>query len=56
MSTRTSTPAADAWDPRTDPVIELRGVHVIHRSRTGGLLRPEARGKGTLRLGCELLA
>ena len=41
MSTRTSTPAADAWDPRTDPVIELLGVHVIHRSRTGGLLRPD---------------
>ena len=41
MSTRTSTPAAGDWDPRTDPVIELRGVHVIHRSRTGGLLRPD---------------
>ena len=40
MSTRTSTPAAGDWDPRTDPVIELRGVHVIHRSRTGGVLRP----------------
>ena len=39
MSTRTSTPTAD-WDPRTDPVIELRRVHVVHRSRTGGLLRP----------------
>ena len=31
MSTRTSTPAADARDPRTDPVIELRGVHVIQK-------------------------
>ena len=41
MSTHTSTPAAGDWDPRTDPVIELRGVHVIHRSRTGGLLRPD---------------
>ena len=41
MSTRTSTRTADARDPRTDPVIELRGVHVIHRSRTGGLLRPD---------------
>ena len=41
MSTHTSTLAAGDWDPRTDPVIELRGVHVIHRSRTGGLLRPD---------------
>ncbi|WP_425308518.1 ATP-binding cassette domain-containing protein [Ammonicoccus fulvus] len=30
----TDTPAQDA------PVLELRGVHVIHKTRTGGLFRP----------------
>ena len=24
-----------SWNPETDPVIELRHAHVIHRSRTG---------------------
>lgn len=32
-------PAA-TWNP-ADPVIELRGVHVIHTSRTGSLFKPE---------------
>ena len=27
------------WTPQ-DPVIELRGAHVVHKSRTGSLLRP----------------
>mgnify|MGYP000190781401 FL=1 len=32
---------ASAWNPETDPVIELRHAHVIHRSRTGRLFRPD---------------
>ena len=28
------------WTPQ-DPVIELRGAHVVHKSRTGSLLRPD---------------
>ena len=32
---------AGAWSPETDPVIELRHAHVIHRSRTGRLFRPD---------------
>ena len=39
MSTHTSTPAAGDWDPRTDPVIELRGVHVP-RYLPGEFLKP----------------
>ncbi len=30
-----------SWNPDTDPVIELKGVHVIHRSRTGSLFKPD---------------
>ena len=30
-----------AWDPQTDPVVELRGAHVIHKARTGKLFRPD---------------
>ena len=30
-----------SWNPETDPVIELRHAHVIHRSRTGKLFRPD---------------
>ena len=30
------------WDPKTDPVVELRNAHVIHKSRTGKLFRPAA--------------
>ena len=29
------------WDPKTDPVVELRNAHVIHKSRTGKLFRPD---------------
>ena len=28
------------WDPK-DPVVELRNVNVIHKSRTGGLFHPD---------------
>lgn len=33
--------ASSSWNPETDPVIELRGAHVIHKSRTGKLFRPD---------------
>ncbi|WP_103062215.1 ATP-binding cassette domain-containing protein [Actinomyces qiguomingii] len=29
------------WNPETDPVVELRHAHVIHKSRTGKLFRPD---------------
>ena len=32
---------ASTWNPGTDPVIEMRHVHVIHKSRTGRLFRPD---------------
>ena len=32
---------AGAWNPETDPVVELRHAHVIHKSRTGRLFRPD---------------
>ena len=31
---------SQAWDPK-DPVVELRNVNVIHKSRTGGLFHPD---------------
>ena len=36
-----SAQSASTWDPQTDPVIELRHAHVIHKSRTGKLFRPD---------------
>lgn len=29
------------WNPQTDPVIELKNAHVIHKSRTGSLFKPD---------------
>ncbi|WP_172193210.1 ATP-binding cassette domain-containing protein [Actinomyces faecalis] len=36
-----SAQSTTTWDPQTDPVIELRHAHVIHKSRTGKLFRPD---------------
>ncbi|AMD86318.1 ABC transporter [Actinomyces radicidentis] len=31
----------EGWNAATDPVVELRHAHVIHKSRTGKLFRPD---------------